>query len=102
MPQSAELIWARYDKIQPPKFYLLLYLGSSNNHTYALQAETVPDREVAILRSNLNEVRGLDPTALSEWLRKHMPVSYSNAFKQFETDKLIIKQSYGLKPIKKP
>jgi hypothetical protein len=100
MPQSAELIWARYDK-QPPKHYLLIFLGETDQNILAMEADKVPDREVAILRANLNEVRQLSAVDLVEWIKKNMPISYTNAFRRFERDKLIIKQSYGLKSLKK-
>jgi hypothetical protein len=102
MPQSAELIWARYDKHQSSQHYLLLFLGETNQNVFAMEADKVPDREIAILRANLNEVKQLNAVELVEWLKKNMPTSYANAFRRFEKDKLIIKQSYGLKTLKKP
>lgn len=100
MPQPAELIWTRYDKEQESKNYLLLYLGEHGTGTIALIADEVPDTEIKILRVNLPQIRSMIPQQIGEFIKKNMPVSYRNAYRHFNTQKLSIIRSYGIKELK--
>lgn len=99
MPQPAELIWARYTKENKQQTYLLLFLGEQNNIIFALIADKVPDGEVTALRINLPQIQVMGIKEIAEWVKKNMPISYTNAFKNFSSDKLTILRSYGLKTI---
>ena len=99
MPQPAELLWARYSKENKQQTYLLLYLGEQSNIISALVADKVPDMEITALRINLPHIRTMGTKEMAEWIKKNMPTSYNNAFKNFSSDRLTILRSYGLKTI---
>lgn len=100
MSQPAELIWARYDKDSGSKHYLLVYVGEHDNKTVALIADLIPDSEIKILRQNLGEIRTKDLLSISKFLKDKMPMSYSKAYKHFNTRKLTILRNLGLTAIK--
>ena len=97
MLRSTELIWARYDKKDSSKFYLLFYLGERDNLVSAIIADRVPENEIAIIRANLAQLRIWDQQTIQEWVKQTLPTSYTNAYRMFEKDKLEILQTYGLK-----
>lgn len=99
MPQPAELIWARYDKDNFTKHYLLLFIGEHDNATAALIADKVPDNEVAVLRVNLNKIRTYDIKRVGEFIKENMPISYKNAYRHFSNKSLHIERSLGLSPL---
>lgn len=101
MPNNLDLIWSRYDEHTPPKFYLLLYIGEYGNQTNALDANRVPDAEIAAMRANLEDLKKLDTTEVKKWLQKNTPVSYTHALRTFITSKLVFRNTYSLSTIGK-
>lgn len=96
MPQPLELVWTRYDKSSGSVNYLLLYLGENETKTAALLADSVPDMEISILKQNIPKLRALRLEDVSKFIRQNLPISYNNAYRQFNKEQLHIIRSYGL------
>jgi hypothetical protein len=102
MSQQAELIWVRYDKENGASHhYLLLYLGEHDNKTAALIADSVPDHEIAILRTNLPSIRTMNLANIGAFIKEGMPISYKKAYRHFRTDRMTIQKTYGLSTLQR-
>jgi hypothetical protein len=91
-------MWARYDSAAS-KHYLLLYIGEKSTQFLALDANTVPDHEIQIIRANLNNLKTMGIDQIIQFLIKHAPISYRTAFRRFQKDRITIMKSYGLKEL---
>lgn len=96
-----ELIWAVYDKDKIAKHYLLIYLGQKDNNIVALLADELTNKEIRILRDNLDEIRKLEFDRISNWLKQHLPVGFKKGYRHFKADKFQIIINYNLKGLEK-
>jgi len=101
VPRPAELIWARYDKDNQSRYYLLLYLGLHDGHAVGIIADKVPDHEILAIRANLALLRQANLQSIGAWIRENLPVSYKHAYRHFEANKLFVMTNFGLEGIQK-
>ena len=94
-----KLVWARYDKTQPPKYYLLLVLGEEGDCTLALYSDNIPQDEANRIREIKEELDKMDMTSLHNWFSTNTPLAYKEAYRKFKTKDLCILNEYGLKPL---
>jgi hypothetical protein len=92
-----QLLWARYEKVKPPKYYLLLLIGETESMIFTLLSDAVPSHEAALMRKNKDDLKNFPPEELNKWLAENVPTAYKDGYRSFKKDELVIVNTYDVK-----
>jgi hypothetical protein len=89
-----KLYWIKYSL----GYRLILYLAKTNNHVIGIDVASMPDKEIAMLRKNLEKLSNLSGSRLMAWVKDNLPISYNRGFRTFKEKECIISKTYDIKP----
>jgi hypothetical protein len=75
-----KLYLVRYRKTNPPKHYLLLFIGERDNCIHGLNSEKVTNADALTIRKALPALNNASMDDMIAWLRTNTPNSYRNAY----------------------
>lgn len=82
-PKIGQLVWGLY-KVNPPKYYLIFWLGEHEDHLVGLIADRLTDMEIKILKANIANLRTINlPDMVKELQKLKCFNALTNAYRRF-------------------
>lgn len=76
--------------------FLYLCFDKSNDKTYGLKSDKVPEEEAKIIKTNMARLKNSDKPYRIQWLKTNTPTAYKTAYRALNLSDYTILSTYNL------